>query len=107
MKPTSASNFRILNSQFSLLFHVLSREKHLKFDLVHTPQEIISRTPFMPPITTNAKREIIEDFARAIREKKTLGAKPAMTVINFRNEKQDGIERPIERVPLDLLRYRK
>ena len=61
----------------------------------------------MPPITTNAKREIIEDFARAIREKKTLGAKPAMTVINFRNEKLDGIERPIERVPLDLLRYRK
>src|SRR5438132_7047712 len=61
----------------------------------------------MPPITTDRKREIVEDFARAIREKKTRGAKPEKTVINFRTERIDGLERPIERVPLDLLRYRK
>jgi hypothetical protein len=61
----------------------------------------------MEPITTNAKREILEDFARVIREKKTHGAKPEKTVINFRTERIDGFERPIERVPLDLLRYRK
>src|SRR6266487_3348957 len=61
----------------------------------------------MVPITTNVKREIIEDFARLIREQKTRGAKPAKTVINFRTERIDGFERPIERVPLDLLRYRK
>jgi hypothetical protein len=61
----------------------------------------------MEPITTNAKREIVEDFARVIREKKTQGAKPEKTVINFRTERIDGFERPIERVPLDLLRYRK
>jgi hypothetical protein len=65
------------------------------------------RKKHMQPITTDRKREIVDDFARAIQEKKTPGSKPAMTVINFRNEKIDGIERPIERVPLDLLRYRK
>jgi hypothetical protein len=61
----------------------------------------------MPPITTDRTREIVEDFARAIREKKTRGARPEKTVINFRSERIDGIERPIERVPLELLRYRK
>jgi hypothetical protein len=65
-----------------------------------------SRTA-MAPITTDRKREIMEDFARAIREEKTHGAKPEKTVINFRTERIDGFERPIERVPLDLLRYRK
>src|SRR5260370_6436094 len=61
----------------------------------------------MAPITTDRIREIVEDFARAIREKKTHGAKPEKTVINFRTERIDGFERPIERVPIDLLRYRK
>ncbi len=61
----------------------------------------------MAPITTDRKREIVDDFARAIREKKTHGAKPEKTVINFRTERIDGFERPIERVPIDLLRYRK
>ncbi|MGA2862889.1 MAG: hypothetical protein ABSF95_00200 [Verrucomicrobiota bacterium] len=61
----------------------------------------------MPAITTDAKREIVEDFAKLIRQKKTSGAKPAHTVINFRNEKKDGVERPIEQVPIGLLRYRK
>jgi hypothetical protein len=61
----------------------------------------------MTPITTDKKREIVEDFARAIREKKTRGTKPEKTVINFRSERIDGVERWIERVPLELLRYRK
>jgi hypothetical protein len=61
----------------------------------------------MQPITTDTKREIVEDFARAIREKKTPGAKPEKAVINFRTERIDGFERPVERVPLELLRYRK
>jgi len=60
----------------------------------------------MPAITTDPKRKIVSDFAQAIRERKTLGSRPAKDVINFRNEKIDGIERPVERVPLSLLRYR-
>lgn len=61
----------------------------------------------MPQITTDAKREIITDFAKSIREKKTSGSKPAHDVINFRQEKILGIERPIELVPVELLRYRR
>ena len=61
----------------------------------------------MIPITQDKQREIVEDFARAIREKKTKTAKPALAVINFRNDKQNNIERPIEVVPIGLLRYRK
>jgi hypothetical protein len=61
----------------------------------------------MIPITQDKPREIVEDFARAIREKKTRTAKPALHVINFRNEKQSNVERPVEVVPIDLLRYRK
>src|SRR5688572_6272215 len=59
------------------------------------------------PITQEALREIVPDFARAIREKKTKNAKPTMAVINFRDDKLRGHERPIESVPIDLLRYRK
>src|SRR5713101_8046704 len=61
----------------------------------------------MTPITQDKQREIVLDFARAIREKKTATAKPAFDVINFRDEKQRNFERPIEVVPIDLLRYRK
>lgn len=61
----------------------------------------------MSRITTDAKRVIVADFAKLIREKKTDGPKPAFAVINFRNEKKDGVERPIELVPTNLLRYRK
>ena len=59
------------------------------------------------PITQELQREIVADFAKAIREKRNKNVKPAMTVINFRNEKLTGHERPIESVPIDLLRYRK
>lgn len=61
----------------------------------------------MVPITQDKPREIVEDFAKAIRAKKTGTAKPAFDVINFREEKRNSVERPIEVVPIDLLRYRK
>jgi hypothetical protein len=61
----------------------------------------------MQPITSEPKREIVEDFAKAVRQRKTDGPKPSKAVINFRNEKQNGFERPVELVPIDLLRYRK
>ncbi len=60
----------------------------------------------MNRITTDATRVIVEDFAKLIRERKTPGPKPAFAVINFRNEKKDGVERPVESVPSGLLRYR-
>jgi hypothetical protein len=60
----------------------------------------------MPRIATDALPVIVEDFRKVIQQKKTAGPKPAMAVINFRNEKRDGIERPVELVPLDLVRYR-
>ncbi|MEA3192148.1 MAG: hypothetical protein QOD26_481, partial [Betaproteobacteria bacterium] len=59
------------------------------------------------PITQEAQRHIVPDFAKAIRERKAKNVKPATHVINFRNEKLEGYERPIESVPIELLRYRK
>jgi hypothetical protein len=61
----------------------------------------------MPPITQPKKREIVEDFASEIREKTIHTAKPSKTVINFRNERQEGTEREVVKVPIGLLRYRK
>ncbi|HKZ40878.1 MAG TPA: hypothetical protein VJL10_04305 [Anaerolineales bacterium] len=61
----------------------------------------------MKPITQEQLREIVPDFAKAIREKKTKTAKPAFAVINFRDEKLQNHERSIVSVPIDLLRYRK
>lgn len=61
----------------------------------------------MKPITQEKLREIIPDFAKAIREQKTSTAKPSTAVINFRDEKSKNFERPIESVPIGLLRYRK
>ncbi|MFA7270305.1 MAG: hypothetical protein WC073_13265 [Sterolibacterium sp.] len=59
------------------------------------------------PITQEIQREIVQDFAQAIREKKTSTPKPSYAVINFRDEKSQNYERPIESVPISLLRYRK
>jgi hypothetical protein len=61
----------------------------------------------MPRIAVDTKREIVEDFASVINEKKTRGPKPATSVINFRNEKRDQVERFVYLVPTTLLRYRK
>lgn len=61
----------------------------------------------MGKITKPIAREIIENFAQEIREKKTKGLPPTKTVIDFRNERRNGIEREIHYVPIDLLLYRK
>jgi hypothetical protein len=61
----------------------------------------------MAAITKPVAREIIDDFAKEIRERRMQTAKPSNTVINFRTDIKDGIERIIWRVPIDILRYRK
>ena len=61
----------------------------------------------MSRIAVDARREIIEDFARAIRERRTKGPKPATEVINFRDERKNNFERPVYQVPIGLLRFRK
>jgi len=58
-------------------------------------------------ISTDKKREIIDDFAKVINEKKRTGPAPAKWVINFRTEMSSGKERQIYYVPIELLRYRK
>ncbi len=58
-------------------------------------------------MTVSPPREIIKDFAAEIKKKKTSTAKPSKTVIDFRQEKNDGVEREIYNVPLELLRFRK
>ena len=61
----------------------------------------------MPAITKPATREIIEDFAQEISNRKDSSTKPSKTVINFRNEFVEKHERDIYLVPIDLLRFRK
>ena len=61
----------------------------------------------MTKLMQNSTREIIDDFAKAINERKQTGAAPSKAVINFREDKTNGIEREIYEVPLELLRYRK
>ena len=61
----------------------------------------------MPPISIDRHREIVEDFAKRIREKKFDGTKPATAVINFRTDKKENLEREVKLVPIELLRYRK
>lgn len=61
----------------------------------------------MAAITKPAAREIVDDFAKDIRERRIETAKPSKAVINFRTDMKDGFERTIWRVPIDLLRYRK
>lgn len=62
----------------------------------------------MTEISQSKYREIIQDFARTIKTRKVeKGAKPEKTVIYFRNEAKDGIERQVDQVPIECLRYRK
>jgi len=61
----------------------------------------------MGAITKPKARAIIEDFAKEVLEKRMKTAKPSKDVINFRTDIKDGIERPIWRVPIDILRFRK
>jgi len=58
-------------------------------------------------ITKSKEREIIEDFAREIQQKRTTTVKPSKTIINFRTDMQDRNERTVYRVPIEILRYRK
>src|SRR6056297_2585593 len=58
-------------------------------------------------ITKPAVREIIEDFADEIKNRKRSGAKPSYEVIYFRDEHRKNIERPVYEVPIELLRFRK
>ena len=60
-------------------------------------------------ISTDAKREIIDDFAKEIKAKAVEGASPEWTVIDFRNDRQRGKagERKIFFVPTTSLRFRK
>ncbi|HUV59412.1 MAG TPA: hypothetical protein VMW09_04795 [Desulfatiglandales bacterium] len=58
-------------------------------------------------ITRTALREIIEDFAGEINNKKDLGPKPSKAVINYRREHIDGKERDVYQVPIECLRFRK
>ena len=61
----------------------------------------------MPAITQSAVREIIDDFAKEIRTRRTATARPSKDVINFRNDIVDNFERDVVKVPIDLLRFRK
>lgn len=61
----------------------------------------------MTEISQSKYREIIQDFAKIIKDRKVKGAKPERTVIFFRNEAKDGIERDVYKVPIECLRYRK
>lgn len=62
----------------------------------------------MAQMTKDAVREIIENFALDIeRAKSADGPKPQKEVIDFRNEKREGVERLVYSVPISLLRFRK
>jgi hypothetical protein len=61
----------------------------------------------MKQLSKSKPREIIDDFALEIAKAKRKGLPPTKTVIDFRNERRDGIERDIWYVPIELLRYRK
>ncbi|MAT73471.1 MAG: hypothetical protein CMJ58_28650 [Planctomycetaceae bacterium] len=61
----------------------------------------------MTRISRPATREIIEDFAKEVRNRRLDTVKPSTWVINFRTDLQDGIERKVYRVPIEVLRFRK
>jgi hypothetical protein len=58
-------------------------------------------------IQTDSPRHIVEEFAKEIIQKRVSGTKPEKTVIEFRNDRADSIERRIWSVPVKLLRFRK
>lgn len=58
-------------------------------------------------ITQQATREIIEDFAREIQQKKIAASPAESTRIDFRNGIAENREEIVFKVPLDLLRFRK
>jgi len=61
----------------------------------------------MSHITTDKLRDIVDDFATVISDKKRKMAKPEKAVIDFRDERANNFERDIWVVPINLLRFRK
>lgn len=61
----------------------------------------------MATMKKDAVRDIIEDFHEEIKKSARNTAKPSITVINFRDELQAGIERKVFMVPIKILRFRK
>ena len=61
----------------------------------------------MTEITSPELRRIIGDFAKEIKARRQQTAKPSKTVIDFRSDMEDGHERDIYKVPIEILRYRK
>ena len=61
----------------------------------------------MSAITKPIIREIIENFAKEISERKLDTVTPSTTVVNFRTDIKDSIERTVWRVPIGILLYRK
>jgi hypothetical protein len=61
----------------------------------------------MGDITKSKTREIIDDFAKVIKETAVRSSPPKEEVINFRLEKRDKVPRPRWEVPIELLLYRK
>ena len=61
----------------------------------------------MSRITESTTRTIVRDFATRIDQRKEDTPVPSKTVIDFRTDRTDRYERPIYRVPIELLRYRK
>lgn len=58
-------------------------------------------------ITVPVRREIVKDFAELVKTKKVKGSRPEKTVIDFRTDRQLGIEREIWMIPTNVLRFRK
>ena len=62
----------------------------------------------MTNIMTDVRREIIQDFAEAIKSRtKRNIKKPSKAVIEFRDERNENHEREIIQVPVGVLRFRK
>lgn len=61
----------------------------------------------MAPITRDAPRKIIENFANEIKRSCAKAPNPQEVVIHFRNERTANIPRTAVSVPVELLRYRK
>lgn len=61
----------------------------------------------MTHIMKDKVRDIIDDFAKEIREHSTKSQKPTKTIIDFRNDVAANHERDIVSVPIKLLRFRK
>ena len=58
----------------------------------------------MTSISNSPLREIISDFAKSIQEKQIQsGTTPSKEVIEFRNERQNGKEREVAKIPMNLL----